>query len=45
MENAKSLVRVHTHTHTHTYSLNASKIALFSVAKIKYSKLEANKLA
>ena len=47
MKNAKSLAGVHTHTHTHTHTdnLDAIKVALFSVAKIKYSKLEANKLA
>ena len=44
MVNAKSLVGVHTHTHTHTDSLNAIKIALFSVEENNYSKLKANKL-
>ena len=43
MKNAKSLAGVHTHTHTHTNNLNAIEVALFSVAKIKYSKLKANK--
>ena len=44
MRNAESLTTVHTHTHTHTNSLNAIKVALFSVDKNKYCKLKANKL-
>ena len=42
MNNAKSLVTVHTHTHTH--NLDAIEVALFSVALNKYCKLKANKL-
>ena len=42
MKNAESLTTVHTHTHTD--SLNAIKVALFSVEKNKNSKLKANKL-
>ena len=42
MRNAESLTTVHTRTHTN--SLNAIKLALFSVDKNKYCKLKANKL-
>ena len=43
MINAKSLAGVHTHTHTHTISLDAIKVALFSVEKIKIVNNKANR--
>ena len=41
MINAKSLAGVHTHTHTD--SLNAIKVALFSVEKINIANNKANR--